>query len=220
MGGKMAGLREVLRHVLAAFRRRKLDDEAAALERVPDQRGLRWLDGTALDLRHAIAALKHQPGFTLITVAALSSAVAVSTLIFTVVDGVLLRPLPYPAPDRLIRVFESTPRNPKFPISILNYLEDRRANRTLESMALYTREDVELMHDERAERLPAVQISDDFLPTLGAQPILGRNFSPAEMVRSARVVILSHRLWSGRFQSDRAILGKTIRLDRENWAVI
>ena len=67
----MAGLREVLRHVLAAFRRRKLDDEAAALEQVPDQRGLRWLDGTALDLRHAIAALKHQPGFTLITVAAL-----------------------------------------------------------------------------------------------------------------------------------------------------
>ena len=216
----MAGLREVLRHVLAAFRRRKLDDEAAALEQVPDQRGLSWLDGTALDLRHAIAALKHQPGFTLITVAALSSAVAVSTLIFTVVDGVLLRPLPYPAPDRLIRVFEWTPRNPKFPISILNYLEDRRTNRTLESIALYTRADAQLMHDDRAERLTAVQITDDFLPTLGVQPILGRNFSPSEMLRSARIVILGNQLWRTRFRSDPEILGKTIRLDRENWAVI
>ncbi|HEV8261955.1 MAG TPA: ABC transporter permease, partial [Burkholderiales bacterium] len=192
----------------------------AALEQVRDQRGLGWLYGTMLDLRHACAALRRHPGFTLVLVTALAFAVAVNTLIFALADGVLLRPLPYPDPDRLVRVFEWTPRNPKFPISILNYLEDRRANRTLESVALYTREDVELMHDERAERLPAVQITDDFLPTLGVQPILGRNFSPAEMVRSARVVILSHHLWSGRFQSDRAILGKTLRLNRENWTVI
>src|SRR6266496_319960 len=90
-------------------------------------RRLGWLDGAALDLRHAVAALKNRPGFTLITIAALASAVAV---------------------------------------------------RTLERIALYTRSDVQLMHGDRAERLTAVQITDDFLPALGAQPILGRNFSP------------------------------------------
>ena len=178
------------------------------------------LDDTGLDLRHAFIALRRQLGFTLVAVAALAFAVAANTLIFTVADGVLLRPLPYPDPDRLVRVFESTPRNPKFPISILNYLENRRANRTLENIALYTQEDLQLMHDDRAERLTAVQITDDFLPTLGVQPILGRNFLPSEMLRSARVVMLSNMLWSARFQRDPAILGKTLRLNRENWTVI
>jgi hypothetical protein len=79
-----------------------------------------------MDLRHAWSALWHRPGFLFTAGGALAAAVAINTLIFTIVDGVILRPLPYPAPERLVRVFEETPRNPKWPISLYNYMEDKR----------------------------------------------------------------------------------------------
>jgi hypothetical protein len=84
-------------------------------------------------LCHAFSALGRETGFTRVTLTALAFAGGVNTLIFRIVDGVLLRPLPYPEPDRLVRVFEWTPRNPKFPLSIYNYLENRPAQNTLES---------------------------------------------------------------------------------------
>ena len=191
-----------------------------AMEEVRDQRGLGWLDGTAMDFRHAWNALRRQPGFLFAAAGALTAAVSINTLIFTMVNGVILRPLPYPTPDRLVRVFEYTPRNPKFAVSIYNYLEDKRANRTLDGIALYFRDDLQLMHGDRAERLTTVRITDDFLPTLGVSPALGRNFTVAELRQSARVVMLSDAIWKSRFQSDPAIVGKTIRLNRENWTVV
>lgn len=192
----------------------------ASMEDVRDQRGLGWLDGTLLDLRQASSALRRQPGFLLIAGGTLASAVAINTLIFTVVDGVILRPLPYPAPERLVRVYEASPRYPKFPLSIFNYRKDKRENRTLESIALYVGEDVQLMHNERAEHLSAVKITADFLPTLGVTPALGRNFLPSEMHDGVRVTILSYGLWKNRFQADPQIVGKTIRLERETWTVV
>jgi predicted permease len=193
---------------------------AAALEEVRDERSLGWLDGSWMDLRHAWSGLRRRPAFLFAAGGALTAAVAINTLIFTVVNGVILQPLPYPAPERLVRVFEMSPRNPKFPISIFNYLEDKRANRTLASIALYTRDDLQLMHDEKPERLAGVGITDDFLPTLGISPMLGRNFLPSEMHRGVHVVILSHTLWKSRFHADPQIAGKTIRLDRETWTVV
>jgi predicted permease len=193
---------------------------ASAMESVRDQRGLGWLDGTLLDMRQAWSALTRRPGFLLVAGGALTAAVAVNTVIFTVVDGVILRPLPYREPERLVRIFESTPRNSKFPLSILNYLEDKRESRTLDGIALYTRDDLQLLHQDRPERLTAVAITDDFLPTLGVSPALGRNFLPAEMRRGVRAVILSNRIWRTRFESDPQIVGKTLRLDRESWTVV
>ncbi len=193
---------------------------AAALDEVRDRRGLAWLDGTGMDLCHAWNTLRHRPGFFIGACGALSFAVAANTLIFTIVRGVLLEPLPYSHPERLARVFEATPRNPKFPISIYNYLEDRRANRTLDGIALYTRQDMQFMHGERAERLTAVQVTDDFFPTLGVQAALGRNFTSAEMHKGVRVVMLSHSFWRTRFGGDPGIVGRTLRLDREAWTVI
>jgi macrolide transport system ATP-binding/permease protein len=192
----------------------------AALEEVRDQRGLGFLDGTVMDLRHAWSALRRRPGFLGVAGGALAAAVAMNTLIFTIVDGVILRPLPYRAPERLVRVYQASPRNPKFPLSIYNYLEDKRENRTLDGIALYTRDDQHLMHEDRAERLTSVAITDDFLPTLGVSPALGRNFETADLHRGVRVVMLSHTLWTTRFHADPQILGKQIRLDRQNWTVV
>jgi macrolide transport system ATP-binding/permease protein len=192
----------------------------AALDEVRDQRGLGWLDGTVMDLRHAWSALRRRPGFLAVAGGALAAAVAMNTLIFTIVDGVILRPLPYPEPERLVRVYQFTTRNPKFPVSIYNYREDRRENRTLDGIGLYTRDDLHLMHEERAERLTSVAITDDFLPTLGVSPAMGRNFTPADLHQGIRVVMLSHTLWVTRFHADPQIVGKQIRLDRENWTVV
>src|SRR5258706_3294070 len=193
---------------------------AAALEDVRDERSLGWLDGSWMDLRHAWSGLHRRPAFLFAAGGALTAAVAINTLIFTVVNGVILKPLPYPAPEQLVRVFEMSPRNPKFPISIFNYLEDKRANRTLASIALYTRDDLQLMHDEKPERLTGMGITDDFLPTLGVSPMLGRNFLPSEMHRGVHVVILSHTLWKCGCHAGPQIAGKTIRLDRDTWTVV
>ena len=192
----------------------------AALDEVRDQRGLGWMDGTVMDLRHAWSALCRRPGFLAVAGGALAAAVAMNTLIFTIVDGVVLRPLPYREPERLVRVYQSTPRNPKFPVSIYNYLEDKRENRTLDGIGLYTRDDLHLMHEERAERLTSVAVTDDFFPALGVSPAMGRNFDPGDLLKGIRVVILSHTLWATRFHADPQIVGKQIRLDRENWTVV
>lgn len=187
---------------------------------VHDQSGFAWLDGAFIDLRQAWTALRRRPGFLFTAGGALAAAVAVNTLVFAIVYGVLLRPLPYPQPERLVRVFEDSVASPKFPVSIYNYQEDLKSNRTLAGIALYVREDMQLMHDERAEQLTTVAITDTFFPTLEVAPALGRNFLNSEMLHSAHVVILSHEFWSGRLNADPAIIGKTLRLDREPWTVV
>ena len=192
----------------------------AGLEAVRDERGLGPLDGSLADLRQAASALRRQPGFTLVAGTALALAVGTSALTVAIADGVLRRPLPYPAADRLVRVFEQSQRNPRWPMSIGNYLDIRRANRTLHGLALYTREDMQLMHGERPERLVAVAVTDSFFPTLGVLPALGRNFAAADLRSAARAVILSHRLWATRFSRDPLVVGRTIRLDAEPWTVI
>lgn len=216
-----------------AGRRRGLPDEEAyrqavlragsvssAMEEARDQRNLPWLSGAASDLRHACVGLLRQPGFLSIAATVLTLAVAANTLIFMVVNGVLVKPLPYRDPERLVRVFEWSERYPKFPLSILNYLENRRQSQTLESIGLYTGGDMELMHGEQPQRLTGVRITHDFFPTLGVQPVLGSNFQEAELKQSSRVVILGNTLWRSHFHSDPGVVGKTIRLNRENWTVI
>lgn len=177
-------------------------------------------EGIGMDFRQAWTALRRRPGFFLTAGGALAAAVAVNTLVFAVVYGVLLRSLPYPHPDRLVRVFEQSASQPKFPVSIYNYQEDLKSGRTLAGLALYVREDMQLMHEERSEQLTAVAITDTFFPTLGFSPALGRNFESSDMLRSARTVILSYEFWTSRFNSDSTIVGKTLRLDRQDWTVI
>ena len=101
---------------------------STASEAVRDQRGLGWFDGLGTDLHEAWVALRRRPSFLLTAGATLAAAVAVNTLVFAIVYGVLLRPiLPYPEPDRLVRIFEQSAPEPKFPVSIYNYLEDLKS---------------------------------------------------------------------------------------------
>jgi predicted permease len=193
---------------------------AGAMEEVRDQRRLGWLEDVATELRQAWVALRRRPGYLLLALAVLASAVTVNTLVFTLLYGVLLRPLPYPNPERLARVYESNTTDPKFPLSIYHFHQNLEHSRTLEAQALYTRIDMQLTHDERAEAVTAMAVSDQFFPLLGAEPALGRNFLSGEMISSARVVILGHSFWTSRLDADSSIVGRTLRIDRENWTVI
>jgi predicted permease len=216
-----AGLRRGLNQSAAERAARlKIGPIAAALDEVRDQRRLGRLEDWAIELRQAWTALRRRPGYLLLALGALASTVAVNTHVYTLLYGVLLLPLPYPNAERLARVYESNTVDPKFPLSIYHFHQNLEYSRTLEAQALYTRIDMQLTHDEHPEAVTAIAISDQFFPLLGGEPALGRNFRPEEMTGAARVVILSHTFWKNRVHADPAIVGRTLRIDRENWTVV
>lgn len=191
------------------------------LESVREELGFRWLDGTALDLRHAVRSLARSRGFGLAAALVLTTSVAITTLVFCLVEGVILRPLPYAEPERLVRVYDESPHFSRFPMSIGHYFDLRAHARSLEGVALYTGRDIELTAAEgHSRRLTGVAVTSDFFHLLGRPPALGRAFTDADLTRDGRNAILSDRLWRDRFAADPDIVGKTIRLDRQPWTVV
>ncbi len=128
------------------------------------------------DLRFGARMLWKTPGFTVVAVITLALGIGANTAIFSVVNGVLLKPLPYRAPDELIRIFESSQAQPKFPMSGGNFQDYREQNSTLAGLALYTRQDLELSQDDQPEQLAALRVTAGFFDLLGVQPLLGREF--------------------------------------------
>ncbi len=181
----------------------------------------RWVDGVGADFRHAARALTRNRAFGTVAVLVLAASVAANTLIFFMLEGVVLRPLPYAAPERLVRIYDASERQPKFPVSIGRYLDYRANAQSLDGIALYTGQDVQLSGvDGGSQQLVGVAITSDYFSVLGQTPILGRAFTDDDLRRNVRHAILSHRLWQDRFRSDRSIVGQTIRLDREAWTIV
>ena len=174
-----------------------------------------------LDVRYGSRMLLKNPGFTGVAVLTLALGIGANTAIFSVVNGVLLKPLPYANPDRLVRVFESSTGQPRFPMSPGNFLDYRDQNSVLEKFALFTRDDLELSQDERPERLSAMRISAGFFETLGVRPLLGREFAREdEAPGSNNVAVLSNALWRRRFGADPEIVGKVIALSGNAFTVV
>jgi predicted permease len=191
------------------------------LEPTREAHGIRWLDGAWGDLRHAYRALTRNPGFGAVTILVLAASVAINTLIFFMLDGVVLRPLPYPAPERLVRLFDAGTTQPKFPLAIAHYLDYRAHAKSLASIALYTGRDMELSgNDTRSQQLVGLQITTDYFTVLGRPLHLGQAFTDSDLDTEIPHVIISHRLWRDHFQSDPAIVGKPIRLNRQAWTII
>jgi predicted permease len=191
------------------------------VEATHEAMGLRWLDGALADVRHAVRALTRNRGFGTVAVLVLAASVAINTLIFFMLEGVVLRPLPYGSPDRLVRVYEAIEGQPKFPMSIGRFLDYRANAKSLEAIALYTGQDMELSGaDGRSQLLTGVAITSDYFSVLGRLPFLGREFTDADLRREVRSAVISHRLWQDRFGSDPAIVGKAIRLDRAAWTIV
>ncbi|HEU0178207.1 MAG TPA: ABC transporter permease [Blastocatellia bacterium] len=173
------------------------------------------------DLRFGLRMLRKNPGFTSVAVFTLALGIGANTAIFSVVNGVLLKPLPYPEPERLVRVFQNIMNFPKAPMSPADFRDYREQNTTFESLAGYFRQDLELAQEEKAERLMGMRASSGYFQTLGLEPMLGREFTHEEEIPDeSAVVILSHGLWQRRFDGDPKIVGKTIRLSGKSFTVV
>lgn len=177
-----------------------------------DQRGLPWLDTLIPDLRYAWRTMRRDVGFAMIALATLAIGIGATTTIFSLLRGVVLAPLPYPEPERLVRVYESNPGTPIFPVTPYSLVVYRHDNRTLAGIAGFTREDLQLAIDDRPERLRGLQISSNYFDVLGIRPAIGRTFTWSEERANANVAIISHNVWRDRFHGDRDVIGRQVRL--------
>ncbi len=175
------------------------------------------------DLRYAARVLFKQPGFTLIAVFALALGIGANTAIFSVVSAVLLRPLPYPEPDRLMAVWTRETKRPDSQM-IMSYpdIADLKAGNTvLEKFSVYDTTDSTLTERGReAVHVQSAQVSADLFSTLGVNPALGRSFLPKEDEPGSRVVIISHGLWQRRFGGDKEVLSRSLTIDGQNCEVV
>ncbi len=173
------------------------------------------------DARYGFRMTLKNPGFTVVAVLTLAIGIGANTAIFSVVNGILLKPLPYKEPDRLVRVFEQYPQYPKFPMSPANFLDYRERNNVFDGLAVYTRQDLELSLGDKPELLPCLLISSGYFELLGYQPELGRPFlREEELPGKEKVAMLSHALWQRSFASDPEIVGKTITLSGNPYVVV
>ncbi|HEY6402415.1 MAG TPA: ABC transporter permease, partial [Blastocatellia bacterium] len=168
------------------------------------------------DLRYGARMLFKKPGFTLIAVLTLALGIGVNTAIFSVVNGVLLRPLPYGEPDRLVRVYSEFPTMNlrKFWISPPEFMDIQKEAKSWESIGAWAAGGVNIAATGPPIRVTAAGVTRSLIDTLGVQPALGRNFTPEEdMVGGPRVAIISHALWQRAFGGQANIIGKEIMID-------
>jgi len=173
------------------------------------------------DMRYALRVLAKSPGFTAIAVLTLALGIGANTALFSVVNGVLLNPLPYPHPNQLVEVAEVDPPFSESSISYPNFLDWARLNHSFASLAAYRQNDFNLTGRGEAERVKAMQVSASFFSLLSVKPVIGRNFTAAEDEKgAASVVMLSEGLWKSKFGASPDILGKMITLDGVGYTVI
>lgn len=174
------------------------------------------------DLRYACRHLLRNPGFTLVAVLALALGIGANTAIFSVVSAVLLRPLPFPEPERLVAVWENDTRRPSnSPTSYPNFEDWRARNAVFERLAVSRANDFTLTERGReAVHVQGAIVTADLFPLLRVNPALGRAFLPGEDEPGSRVAILSHGLWQKRFNSEKEALGRTVTVDGQPHQIV
>src|SRR5579875_488712 len=180
------------------------------------------MDSIALDFRHAVRLLTKYPGFALVAVITLALGIGANTAMFSVINAVLLRPLPFHEPDQLLAVSTTdiTRGNALKPVSYPTFLDWRSQNQTIESMSAWTVESFTLMGRNESINVTGVAASANLFSTLGIAPLKGRGFIEAEDQPDKLAVILSHHLWATQFASDPNILSRTLTLDGHSFSII
>ena len=173
------------------------------------------------DLRFGLRMLAKNPGFTAVAVLTLALGIGANTAIFSVVNGVLLRPLPYSEPDRLVEIYERSAQISELSDSYLNFLDWEKSNRSFAGMAAYRGESFNLTSAGETEQIPGAVVTANFFSVLGVNPLEGRAITPDEDRQGASpVAMLSEGLWTRRFGRDAAILGKSVVLDGRAFTVV
>lgn len=186
-----------------------------------------WLESMLRDSRYAFRALRRTPGFMAIAILVMALGIGANVALFTVVRGVILKPLPFKDPDRLLMLYESNLHEQDAPVfnfvAAGIYAEWKKQNHTFSSLALANGSRVGLSGSggQLPEKLNSAEFSWDLLPTLGVQPALGRNFTQSEDSLSANgTVLLSWGLWKRRFDANPGILGQVVYIDAKPYTVI
>ena len=173
------------------------------------------------DLRFGVRALRKTPTVTAVAVVVLALGIGANTAMFSIVNGVLLRPLPYAEPDRLMQLFTSMPQFREASVSYPNFLDWRQRSRSFDAMAAYRGETFTLTGQATPERLRGQMASAEMFPTLGVKPILGRAFTSEEDRRGAApVVVLTSNFWDTRFGRDPGVLGRSLMLNDQLYTIV
>lgn len=174
------------------------------------------------DVRYSLRTLRKSPGFTIVCVLTLGLGVGASTAIFSVVNGVLLRPLPYPNHERLLHIEEVHPGSSGASFTYANFIDLERRAKSIENISAFRPWSFNLTGEGEPEQVAGALVSGDFFSALGSKPLLGRMISAEDDAVGAdnRVVVVSYALWQSRFGADLGIVSKTLRVSAEDYRVI
>jgi putative ABC transport system permease protein len=174
------------------------------------------------DVGYGLRSLRRNPGFAVVAIAALAVGIGANAAIFSIVNGVLLEPLPYREPGRIVTIFEHIPGAPvdRFGFSAPDFTTVRSATRSFEGIAAYRNVSYELSALGRSERVIGARVSPELFTVLGIMPAIGHAFTQEDDATDARVAVLSDALWRRAFARDPAIVGRTIALDRQPYTVV
>ena len=174
------------------------------------------------DLRHAARALRHHPGFLAVVVLTLGFGIGINTATFSIVNAVLIRPLAFNEPDRLVALQErlSGSELENSPFSPPDFADVRSEQQSFDGVAAYVQRPAELSGSGAAVRIDVSKVSSNLFDVLGVQPMLGRSFTPEEDRPGVDVAVLSYGLWQTRLGGDRSIVGRAITLDRRPYTVV
>ena len=173
------------------------------------------------DVRYTLRSLAHNPGFTSVAVLALALGIGANTAIFSVVNGVLLRPLPYRDPARLVQVAERSPEFNTMSVAYPNFKDWRDQNRCFSAMAAIRWEGYDVTGGSQPEHLDGRMVSAEFFRVLGIAPVLGRDFEVSEdRLGTTPVAMISGGLWSRRFGSDPGVIGRKLRLNGADYTIV
>src|SRR6266540_1740720 len=192
-----------------------------AKEQSRDTRGVRWLEDLFQDLRYGARMLLKNPGFTLIAVLTLALGIGANTSFFSIVNSVLLKPLPYEHPDQLVQLWEAPRVGVRGASSPGAFLDWKEQSTSFESLSLLLNIDLNLTGEGEPDRISGVKMSASGLQILRARPMLGRVFAPDEdQPGREKTIVLTHRLWQRRFGGDTNIVGRSIQLSDQDYTVI
>jgi len=196
----------------AVYKRRRTSLLSAALEVLRNAPAVHW-DILRQDLRYTARTLARSPGFTAVAILVLALGIGANTAIFSVTDFVLIRPLPFQSPDRLVALWEKLPGYTHMELSPANYGDWKRMNTDFEDMAGFTTWQVNLIGQGAPERIKGALVTGNLFAVLGVQSLLGRPITPADDRESApHTVVLSYGLWQRAFGGDSGVLGRKVNL--------
>lgn len=186
-----------------------------------ERRGLPFLETFAQDVIYGLRVLRKNPGFAVVIILTLALGIGANTALFSIVNGVLLNPLPYPHPEELVTVHASKPNFDTGSISYPNFRDWQRDNRSLEALAISRGYGFILTGTGDSENIPAQFVSSDFFPIFGVKPALGRLFAPGEdEIGRSPVVVISAGFWARKFGTKPDVLGRQLTLDGRNFTIV